>query len=109
MFVFFVSLREWRDGLFTSLLRKLCLVHNTDFTNSKPIMKTLHLDGGIDPAQMEIFSSVFHSDGALVLANNERIHVPDNLRIFWEVRMGFLKSCDFYRESIRAISVVWLV
>ncbi|XP_033641711.1 dynein beta chain, flagellar outer arm-like [Asterias rubens] len=77
--------KEWRDGLFTSLLRKLCLVHNTDFTNSKPIMKTLHLDGGIDPAQMEIFSSVFHSDGALVLANNERIHVPDNLRIFWEM------------------------
>ena len=34
---------------------------------------------------MEIFCSLFDHHGSLVLANNERVNIPDNLSIFWEV------------------------
>ncbi|XP_022099208.1 dynein beta chain, ciliary-like [Acanthaster planci] len=111
--------KEWRDGLFISLLRKLCLVHNTDFTHSRPVMKTLHLDGPIDPRQMEIFGSVLHGDGALVLANNERVRLPDNLRIFWEMESAAnlspavlseagLLSMDTSDVSWRLVLASWL-
>ncbi len=30
--------------------------------------------------------SVLHNDGTIVLADNERIIVPDTLRFIWEVR-----------------------
>eukprot|EP00057_Strongylocentrotus_purpuratus_P006394 XP_011660868.1 PREDICTED: dynein beta chain, flagellar outer arm [Strongylocentrotus purpuratus] len=77
--------KEWRDGLFIALLRKLCLIPKADFSQTKPHIKAMHLDGEINPTQMEIFSSLFDHDGTLVLANNERVHIPDNFSIFWEI------------------------
>jgi hypothetical protein len=32
-----------------------------------------------------MLESVLHNDGSIVLANNERIVIPDTLRFLWEV------------------------
>ncbi|XP_033103095.1 dynein heavy chain 9, axonemal-like [Anneissia japonica] len=82
---YYNSSSEWSDGLFTTLLRKHCLVCDVDFVNSKPLIKLIHLDGQVDASQMEVFGSIFHNDGCLVLANNERIHIPHHIRIIWEL------------------------
>ncbi|XP_071959570.1 uncharacterized protein [Antedon mediterranea] len=76
---------EWSDGLFSTLFRKHCLVCDVDFVNNKPQIKLIHLDGQVDASQMEVFGSIFHNDGSLVLANNERIHIPHHVRILWEL------------------------
>ncbi|XP_023931015.1 dynein beta chain, ciliary-like [Lingula anatina] len=79
--------KEWRDGLLPSLLRKFCIqsaAMNYDM-NTKPVMKMLQLDGELDPVQLELMESILHNDGAIVLGNNERVIMPDNLRFMWEV------------------------
>ena len=53
---------------------------------AKPKMKVIQLDGEVDPGQMELLSAVLNNDGAVVLANNERIVIPDTVRFIWEVR-----------------------
>ena len=44
----------------------------------------------MDSAQLELMQTILHNDGEIVLANNERIVVPDTLRFIWEVRLYFL-------------------
>ena len=41
--------REWKDGLFASLLRKFCVQppNNNYSTNMKPVMKIMQLDGEV--------------------------------------------------------------
>ena len=41
----------------------------------------------MDSAQLELMQTILHNDGEIVLANNERIVVPDTLRFIWEVRL----------------------
>ena len=43
----------------------------------------------MDSAQLELMQTILHNDGEIVLANNERIVVPDTLRFIWEVRTYF--------------------
>ena len=40
----------------------------------------------MDAGQLELMQTILHTDGDVVLANNERIVVPDTLRFIWEVR-----------------------
>ncbi|XP_015758877.1 PREDICTED: dynein beta chain, ciliary-like [Acropora digitifera] len=79
---------EWHDGVLTVLLRRQAqqlLLHDTDKnTTGKPLMKWLHLDGTVDPLQMELFGAIVQNTGTVVLANNERIQIPDALLIVWE-------------------------
>lgn len=80
--------REWKDGLLTSLLRKLCIQPastNYDLQTTQK-MKVIQLDGEVDPGQMELLSAVLNNDGAVVLGNNERIIIPETVRFIWEVR-----------------------
>ncbi|XP_066025345.1 uncharacterized protein [Pocillopora verrucosa] len=81
--------REWRDGVLTVLLRRqaqqLRLQETESKTAGKPLMKWLHLDGTIDPLQMELFGSVVQNTGTVVIGNNERIKIPDALLIVWEL------------------------
>lgn len=79
--------REWKDGLLTSLLRKLCIQPastNYDLQTTQK-MKVIQLDGEVDPGQMELLSAVLNNDGAVVLGNNERIIIPETVRFIWEV------------------------
>ena len=48
----------------------------------------------MDSAQLELMQTILHNDGEIVLANNERIVVPDTLRFIWEVRPS-LHLTDF--------------
>ncbi|KAK3108743.1 hypothetical protein FSP39_014630 [Pinctada imbricata] len=79
--------KEWKDGLLTSLLRKMCIqppMTNYDI-NANPKMKVIQLDGEVDPGQMELLSAVLNNDGAVVLCNNERIVIPETIRFIWEM------------------------
>ena len=57
----------------------------------------------VDCVQMEVLGSLFHNECSLVLANNERIHIPDNIRFYWEVsslsvfKINFSFLHGFYR------------
>ncbi|XP_020627063.1 dynein beta chain, flagellar outer arm-like isoform X2 [Orbicella faveolata] len=83
--------REWRDGVLTVLLRRQARQLRVQETESKvtgkPLMKWLHLDGTIDPMQMELFGSIVQNTGTVVLGNNERIKIPDALLIVWELEI----------------------
>lgn len=39
----------------------------------------------LDAGQFELMETILHNNGSVVLGNNERILMPDNLRFFWEV------------------------
>ncbi|EDV28903.1 uncharacterized protein TRIADDRAFT_19158, partial [Trichoplax adhaerens] len=43
------------------------------------------MDGEVDTVEIENLTSVFSSDATLVLANNERVKMPDSMRVFWEM------------------------
>nr|XP_022320176.1 dynein beta chain, flagellar outer arm-like isoform X6 [Crassostrea virginica] len=78
---------DWKDGLLTSLLRKLCIQPastNYDLQTTQK-MKVIQLDGEVDPGQMELLSAVLNNDGAVVLGNNERIIIPETVRFIWEM------------------------
>ncbi|XP_071095883.1 uncharacterized protein [Haliotis cracherodii] len=78
--------RDWKEGLLTTLLRKFCIQPasmNYD-VHCKPIMKIMQLDGQTDPSQMEMLQNCLIHNGSVVLANNERIVIPDTLRFIWE-------------------------
>lgn len=98
--------REWKDGLLTSLLRKLCIQPastNYDLQTTQK-MKVIQLDGEVDPGQMELLSAVLNNDGAVVLGNNERIIIPETVRFIWEVREKERKK-DFCLSH----SFVWFI
>ncbi|KAL3885754.1 hypothetical protein ACJMK2_025795 [Sinanodonta woodiana] len=79
--------KEWKEGLFATLLRKFCvpLPAQSYAVKVKPLMKIMQVDGEADPAQMELLQSVLDSGGSVVLGNNERIVIPDTLRFMWEM------------------------
>ena len=48
---------------------------------SDDLVMTLQLD----ESQFELMESTLHNNGAVVLGNNERLMMPDNLRFLWEM------------------------
>lgn len=73
--------REWTDGLFTSIMRKI--VNNTRNEDSK--MHWIIFDGDIDPEWVENLNSVLDDNKTLTLPNGERIGLSKNIRILFEV------------------------
>ena len=49
-------------------------------------MKIMQLDGECDVNQMELLHSILNNSGSVVMANNERLCIPETLRFIWEVR-----------------------
>jgi dynein heavy chain 1 len=72
--------REWSDGLFTSILRKI--VDNLRGEDSK--RHWIVFDGDVDPEWVENLNSVL-DDKLLTLPNGERLNLPPNVRIMFEV------------------------
>ena len=73
--------REWNDGLFTSILRRLV-------DNLRGESKQQHwivFDGDIDPEWVENMNSLLDDNKLLTLPNGERIRLPPNARILFEV------------------------
>ena len=73
--------REWTDGLFTGILRKI--VDNLRGEDSK--RHWIVFDGDVDPEWVENLNSVLDDNKLLTLPNGERINLPQNVRIMFEV------------------------
>ncbi|MCJ1433426.1 hypothetical protein MMC27_002786 [Xylographa pallens] len=73
--------REWTDGLFTSILRRI--VDNLRGEDSK--RHWIVFDGDVDPEWVENLNSVLDDNKLLTLPNGERLSLPTNVRIMFEV------------------------
>lgn len=73
--------REWTDGLFTSILRRI--VDNLRGEDSK--RHWIVFDGDVDPEWVENLNSVLDDNKLLTLPNGERLNLPPNVRILFEV------------------------
>ncbi|CAI2172645.1 16667_t:CDS:10, partial [Funneliformis geosporum] len=73
--------REWVDGLFTHILRKI--VDNVRGESSK--RHWIIFDGDVDPEWVENLNSVLDDNKLLTLPNGERLSLPQNVRIMFEV------------------------
>ena len=74
--------REWRDGLFTSILRKI--IDNVRGEINK--RQWIIFDGDVDPDWVENINSVLDDNRLLTLPNGERLSLPPNVRIMFEVQ-----------------------
>ncbi|TPX59802.1 hypothetical protein PhCBS80983_g02245 [Powellomyces hirtus] len=73
--------REWQDGLFTHILRKI--VDNVRGEGSK--RHWIIFDGDVDPEWVENLNAVLDDNKLLTLPNGERLNLPPNVRIMFEV------------------------
>ncbi|XP_036692664.1 dynein heavy chain 9, axonemal [Balaenoptera musculus] len=70
--------REWKDGLFSSVMRELSII-----THDGP--KWILLDGDIDPMWIESLNTVMDDNKVLTLASNERIPLNPTMRLLFEI------------------------
>ncbi|XP_038653360.1 dynein heavy chain 11, axonemal-like isoform X2 [Scyliorhinus canicula] len=70
--------REWKDGLFSSIMRE-----QANVTHDGP--KWIVLDGDIDPMWIESLNTVMDDNKVLTLASNERIPLNPSMRLLFEV------------------------
>ncbi|PWA00630.1 hypothetical protein BB558_003315 [Smittium angustum] len=73
--------REWTDGLFTQILRKI--IDNVRGEGSR--RHWIIFDGDVDPEWVENLNSVLDDNRLLTLPNGERLSLPPNVRIMFEV------------------------
>eukprot|EP01012_Entosiphon_sulcatum_P048729 TRINITY_DN67253_c0_g1_i1.p1 TRINITY_DN67253_c0_g1~~TRINITY_DN67253_c0_g1_i1.p1 ORF type:complete len:4768 (-),score=648.87 TRINITY_DN67253_c0_g1_i1:2-12742(-) len=73
--------REWMDGVFTSILRRI--IDNRKGDQSK--RHWIIFDGDVDPDWAENMNSVLDDNKLLTLPNGERLSVPPNVRMIFEV------------------------
>uniref|UniRef100_H2YYB5 AAA+ ATPase domain-containing protein n=1 Tax=Ciona savignyi TaxID=51511 RepID=H2YYB5_CIOSA len=72
------STREWKDGLFSTIMRDL-----SNVTHDGP--KWIVLDGDIDPMWIESLNTVMDDNKVLTLASNERIPLTPTMRMLFEI------------------------
>ncbi|KAJ1529252.1 hypothetical protein ONE63_006052 [Megalurothrips usitatus] len=72
------STREWKDGLFSVLMRDIA---NMSGDGPRWIM----LDGDIDPMWIESLNTVMDDNKVLTLASNERIAMTKSMRLLFEI------------------------
>ena len=72
------STREWKDGLFSSIMRDTSAIPGTD-------PKWIVLDGDIDPNWIESLNTVMDDNKVLTLASNERIPLKPHMRMIFEI------------------------
>ncbi|KAI8900476.1 dynein heavy chain and region D6 of dynein motor-domain-containing protein [Globomyces pollinis-pini] len=70
--------REWKDGLFSCILREMASGQGSD-------PKWMILDGDIDPNWIESLNTVMDDNKMLTLASNERIPVKPHMRLIFEI------------------------
>lgn len=76
-----ITTREWTDGHFTAIIRKIS-------ENLRGEMLKHHwivFDGDVDPDWVENLNSVLDDNKVLTLPNGERITLPPNVRLLFEV------------------------
>ncbi|XP_030250577.1 dynein heavy chain 11, axonemal isoform X3 [Sparus aurata] len=70
--------REWKDGLFSSLMREQANISHTG-------PKWIVLDGDIDPMWIESLNTVMDDNKVLTLASNERVPLTSSMRLVFEI------------------------
>ncbi len=70
--------REWKDGLFSVIMRDLA-----NLSNDGP--KWIVLDGDIDPMWIESLNTLMDDNKVLTLASNERIVLTPSMRLLFEI------------------------
>eukprot|EP01062_Namystynia_karyoxenos_P055679 TRINITY_DN4670_c0_g1_i3.p1 TRINITY_DN4670_c0_g1~~TRINITY_DN4670_c0_g1_i3.p1 ORF type:complete len:4935 (+),score=2334.99 TRINITY_DN4670_c0_g1_i3:176-14806(+) len=75
--------REWTDGIFTACLRKI--VDNTEGNDDKKLHWII-FDGDVDPEWVENLNSLLDDNKLLTLPNGERLQLPDNVKVIFEVQ-----------------------
>ncbi|XP_076548684.1 dynein beta chain, ciliary isoform X2 [Osmia lignaria lignaria] len=70
--------REWKDGLFSVIMRD-----QANMTGNDP--KWIIFDGDIDPMWIESLNTVMDDNKVLTLASNERIALTDHMRLLFEI------------------------
>ncbi|ODQ81979.1 hypothetical protein BABINDRAFT_160194 [Babjeviella inositovora NRRL Y-12698] len=73
--------RDWTDGLLTGILRRV--TENLRGELSKRIW--IVFDGDVDPEWVENLNSVLDDNKLLTLPNGERLALPSNVRLLFEV------------------------
>lgn len=73
--------REWTDGIFTSILRTIVNDQRGEMSKRHWII----FDGDVDPEWVENLNSVLDDNKLLTLPNGERIALPPNVRVVFEV------------------------
>ena len=87
---------EWTDGVFTGVLRKITENQRGEANKRHWII----FDGDVDPEWAENLNSVLDDNKLLTLPNGERIQIPPNVRIMFEVET--LKY-----DTVSRCSIVW--
>lgn len=95
----------WKDGLLTSLLRKIV----EDLRGESKKRHFIVFDGDVDPVWIENLNSVLDDNKVLTLPTGERIRFPPNVKIIFEVEnlkkvSHCLNDCIGYsrnRQSVR--------
>jgi dynein heavy chain len=78
LYGFYDSAGEWHDGILSSVMRQIC----SDETNE---YKWFILDGPVDTKWIENMNSVLDDSKLLTLNNGDRIAIPSNVRLVFEV------------------------
>ena len=72
---------EWTDGVFTQTLRRVIDNHRGESSKRHWII----FDGDVDPEWAENLNSVLDDNKLLTLPSGERLQIPSNVRIMFEV------------------------
>jgi len=72
---------EWTDGVFTDILRRV----SNSARGEKDRRQWIMFDGDVDPEWAENLNSVLDDNKLLTLPNGERLAIPPNVRIMFEV------------------------
>ncbi|XP_028810290.1 dynein heavy chain 2, axonemal isoform X2 [Denticeps clupeoides] len=75
---FDLSTNEWTDGVLSSLMRTAC-------ADEKPDEKWIVFDGPVDTLWIESMNSVMDDNKVLTLINGERISLPEQVSLLFEV------------------------
>ncbi|XP_076240945.1 dynein heavy chain 2, axonemal kl-2 [Calliopsis andreniformis] len=74
-----LSTGEWHDGVISSIMRKTC-------SDDSPDQKWILFDGPVDADWIENMNSVMDDNKVLTLINNDRITMPDQVTLLFEVQ-----------------------
>lgn len=103
--------REWTDGLFTHVLRKI--IDNVRGEINK--RQWIIFDGDVDPEWVENLNSVLDDNKLLTLPNGERLSIPPNVRIMFEVQdlkyatLATVSRCGmvWFSEDVLSVDMIF--
>ncbi|KAI0242051.1 dynein heavy chain [Massospora cicadina] len=103
--------REWTDGLFTHILRRI--LDNVRGESGR--RHWIIFDGDVDPEWVENLNSVLDDNRLLTLPNGERLGLPPNVRVMFEVEnlrqatLATVSRCGmvWYSDDVVSLSMLY--